>query len=93
MRHDDDERQDQLGRRIAEPERRRVGHAHFGHRDQPPDGTEANAKRQQVDQGALLADRDRGPQRDDPASEIDAGEEAVHVVEPQRGVGLPERHL
>ena len=36
---------------------------------------------------------DAGPEADQAGREIDAGHEAVHVVEPRRRVGLAEDHL
>src|ERR1041385_398831 len=93
MRDHDDQRQNNLRRRIAEPERCRIRDADLRQRSDAAELTERDAERNQIDQRVLLAHRDRGPTRDEAAAEIDAGEEAVHVVEPRRGVGLPERHL
>ena len=42
---------------------------------------------------ALLPHRYRRPQADQAAAQIDAGQEAMHVVEPRRRLGLAEVHL
>ena len=58
-----------------------------------PDPARNTARPMKKDERALLPHRDRRPQADQPAAEIDAGQEPMHVVEPRRRLRLPQVHL
>ena len=58
-----------------------------------PDAGEKHGERDQVDHAPCWRIVIAAQGRDHPAAEIDAGEEAMQIVEPHRGLGLTERHL
>src|SRR5262249_15111157 len=62
-------------------------------RYQSPHTGEQNSQREQVDQRPLLSDRYRRPEVDEAGREVDAGHEAVNVVQPWFGLRLAQVHL
>ena len=60
-----DERNDQLRDEVSEPYRSWLGQTHFGNGDQPSEPSKQDAKRQKIDQKALLPDCERRPKTND----------------------------
>lgn len=71
----------------------RLGQADLADRQHAAEAADESCRGQQEDQRVMGADGGGHPQARDAGHQIDAGHEAMHIVEPRRCLGLAENHL
>src|SRR5947209_1237486 len=93
MRYRNDDREQQLGNEIAEPNPSGLWKADLADGYQPAYSGEQDTERQQVHQEPLLPNGEGCPKGNQTRGKVDPSHEPVDIVQPWRRVRLAQEHL